>query len=266
MIQKFDPVSVAELYDDIADVYSSYYADYAGAVQKQGKDLSNIIRGHIDTKMPRVLDCSCGIGTQAIGMRLNGCVVSGCDISPKSIDQARQNAGKFGVEDIDFQVADMRHIIDLYPARSFDAVVSCGNSLAHLLEDSDMDSMLAGARKLLRTGGVFLSALTDHEDKEPRQENQFYDAHIKRTDDGQKTVNFQVWTWVKYPEIYICDDYTINDATGQPNAVLKKVSAPFRIWRREKLFALAEKHGFAGAAWLKPEDTGHHNPILCLKA
>lgn len=259
MTTVFDPKSVAKLYDDIADVYSSYYADYAAAVKKQGQDLAALI----PHKGGRVLDCSCGVGTQAIGLALQGFAVEGCDISPKSVEQAKRHAQQFGVPNLPFRAADMRGIGGLYPEASFDAVISCGNSLAHLLEQADIDAVLSGAFKLLKKGGVFLAALTDHEGKEPRREDQFYDPHIKRGEGGLKTVNYQVWTWLRHGETYVCDDYTVMDEAGG-GATVKKVSAPFRIWRRAHLFDLAAAQGFASCEWLLPAETGHHNPILRL--
>ncbi len=259
----FDPKATAKLYDDIADVYSSYYADYAAAVKKQGEDLARIIRARVSVEKPRVLDCSCGIGTQAVGLALQGCVVEGCDISPKSVAQAERHAAQFGVSGLPLRAADMRQIGSLYPENSYDAVISCGNSLAHLLEQSDIEAVLSGARKLLKKGGVFLAALTDHEDREPRREDQFHDPHIKR-DGALKTANYQIWTWLKPGETYVCDDYTVIDTAD--GTTVKKVSAPFRIWKRAQLFDLAKTQGFADAAWLLPAKTGHHNPILCLTA
>lgn len=259
----FDPKATAKLYDDIADVYSSYYADYAAAVKKQGQDLAAVIRARVNAEKPHVLDCSCGVGTQAIGLALQGFAVAGCDISPKSVEQAERHAAQFGVKGLPFRAADMRDIGTLYAEASFDAVISCGNSLAHLLEQADIEAVLSGAHKILKKGGVFLAALTDHEGKEPRREDQFYDPHIKRGDDGLKTLNYQVWTWIRHDETYVCDDYTVMDEKGG-GAAVKKVSAPFRIWKRAQLFELATAQGFSSCEWLLPAETGHHNPILRL--
>lgn len=261
----FDPQAVAQLYDDIADVYASYYTDYDAAVRKQGADLAAVIRTHGKADAMRVLDCSCGIGTQAIGLALAGLKPDACDISPKSIAEAKANAAKYATP-IDFAVCDMRRLKESpFAQNRYDAVISCGNSLAHLLAQEDIEHVFTAAYDLLESGGVFLAALTDHENKEPRSEQQFYDPHIKRHSDGRKTMNFQVWTWVKPGEIYICDDYTLTDHSAGSDIDAKKVSAPFRIWPRAQLFALGAKAGFTAQNWLTPDMTGHHNPILCLK-
>lgn len=257
---KFDSAAIAFLYDEIADVYADYYEDYDSAVKKQGADLSKILKDTFKIQpSAKVLDCSCGIGTQAIGLALNGFSVTGCDISPKSIDQARQNASRFKVP-AEFKVADMRQLASIYAGKSFDAVISCGNALAHILDQADIESILTGAQSLLAPGGVFMAAMTDHEKDDIRQEHLFYDAHVKRRRDS-KTMNFQVWTWIKPGESYICDDYTVIDQGD--NVTTRKVSAPFRIWRRAKLFEIATALGYKECHWLLAKDTGHHNPIFC---
>lgn len=258
--QKFNPVAVAKLYDDIADVYAGYYTDYDAAVRKQGHDLAGVLGRYNVAPGEHIFDCSCGIGTQAIGIALQGYKVSASDISPKSIEQAQSNARKFGV-DITLSTGDMRTSIK--PGHQFGAVISCGNSLAHLLEISDMEAVLSSAKAALKPGGVFLAALTDHENG-TREENKFYDPHVKSDSNG-RTINFQLWTWIKQGEIYICDDYTIVDEKSE-KPELKKVSATFRIWRKDYLFKLAHEIGFKHSDWLLPADTGHHNPIFCAVA
>jgi glycine/sarcosine N-methyltransferase len=260
----FNPEAVAALYDSIADVYANYYPDYEKAVRSQGSALAQVLRKHTSCSVERVLDCSCGIGTQAIGLALNGVAVDGCDISPQSIQQAERNAARFGVT-TEFRVKDMRTLGDgMYPSATYDAVISCGNSLAHLLEVNDLTRTLQGAQSLLKHGGIFCAALTDHENKEPRDEQQFYDAHVKRDGEQRKTINFQVWTWVTRGEIYICDDYTLIDGPSGSLNEAKRVTSPFRIWRKDYLFQMAESLGFSSAQWLLPAETEHHNPILVL--
>ena len=83
-----------------------------------------------------VLDCSCGIGTQAIGLALHGHRVHATDLSPVSVDCARRESIEFGV-DITFGVADFRKL-DETISDTFDAVISCDNSFAHCLNDDDL--------------------------------------------------------------------------------------------------------------------------------
>lgn len=256
---EYNADQIASLYDELAPVYADFYSDYDDAVRKQGKDLAKVLKQYGVDPESRVLDCSAGIGTQAIGLSRQGYLMSACDISPLSMEQAQQNAASFG-ENISLAVSDMRYLQSTYKGQSFDAVISCGNSLAHMLTDQDMDNVFSGVKTLFGEGkGVFLAALTDHENG-TREQGVFYDPHVKYERD-QKVINFQLWQWIEEGVTYICDDYTITDTGNE--AKTKKVSAPFRIWRKAHLFEIAKKHGFQSCDWITPDQSGHHNPIFC---
>ncbi len=257
---KYDPVAIATLYDDIAAIYADYYEDYNEAIRKQGADLAKVIQTQGIYNNAKILDCSCGIGTQAIGLALEGFNVSGCDISPGSIKKAEENA-KSKFVDIPFKTVDMRFLSKIYNER-FSVVLSCGNSIAHLLTDEDLKFFFESVKKTIEPGGIFLVALTDHE-KNIREEGVFYDPHVKEADDF-RTVNFQLWKWIVKGLVYICDDYTVLDY-GK-NQKIKKVSATFRIWHKKVLFSKAEEYGFSNCQWLLPQETGHHNPIFIAQA
>jgi hypothetical protein len=60
--------SVAHFYDELADDYHLIYSDWDASIRRQGDDLDALI----GQDRAAVLDCSCGIGTQAIGLALRG--------------------------------------------------------------------------------------------------------------------------------------------------------------------------------------------------
>jgi SAM-dependent methyltransferase len=260
----FDPAAVAKLYDDLAPIYADFYPDYPAAVAKQGKDLWGALSS-LRPQIKSVYDCSCGIGTQIIGIAQAGGLekVHGADISPASIEKARANADKFSVN-AEFSAGDMRQADKIFPGVTFDAVISCGNSLGHILSDGDATAVFSSIRTVLNTGGIALFALTDHE-REPRNETTLYDINVKRDGTGPKTVNFQVWTWLEPHKVYFCEDYTLSDTVGSPSAQLKKVSAPFRAWRRAELNDLARASGYARSSWIEATESGHHNPLFILE-
>jgi glycine/sarcosine N-methyltransferase len=64
--------STVEFYDGLAPVYHLVYGDrWDEAVERQGAALQRIIRAERPAAAD-VLDCSCGIGTQAIGLARRG--------------------------------------------------------------------------------------------------------------------------------------------------------------------------------------------------
>lgn len=83
-----------------------------------------------------LLDCSCGIGTQAIGLAKRGFTVTATDLSSVAIQRAKRESQSFGVE-IDFGVADFRSL-ETDVTGKFDIVLSADNALPHLISDDDL--------------------------------------------------------------------------------------------------------------------------------
>ena len=80
--------SVAHFYDELADDYHLIYADWEASIRRQGDALDALI----GQDRAVVLDCSCGIGTQAIGLALRGHRVTGTDLSPRAAARAAREA------------------------------------------------------------------------------------------------------------------------------------------------------------------------------
>jgi SAM-dependent methyltransferase len=95
-----------------------------------------------------VLDAPCGDGRLAIRLAAAGHTVTGVDLAPDEIEEARAAARRAGV-DARFLVGDLRAL----PATGrVDAVVSWGNSFGYLVP-ADTARSLAGMRAALRPGG-----------------------------------------------------------------------------------------------------------------
>lgn len=76
-------MQVVDFYDGFAADYHLVYGDdWESAVERHGEALARLIRG-LRPEALDVLDCSCGIGTQAIGLARRGYRVHGTDLSPR---------------------------------------------------------------------------------------------------------------------------------------------------------------------------------------
>jgi ubiquinone/menaquinone biosynthesis C-methylase UbiE len=60
--------SVQKFYDDLSQDYDLIFTDWHASVLLQGETLHNIIKAQIGKESAYILDCSCGIGTQSIGL------------------------------------------------------------------------------------------------------------------------------------------------------------------------------------------------------
>jgi SAM-dependent methyltransferase len=179
---------MTSFYDELTPLYHLIYQDWDASVRRQGEQLSAIIetewRAHLT-----LLDVSCGIGTQAIALAIRGYSVTASDISEREIARARQEAAARGV-DIAFSVCDMRQA-HTHHGTGFDVVVSCDNSLPHLLTDEDLLVALKQMLACLSVGGGCIITVRDYESEE-RGRNLIKPYGV-RTENGKRYLLFQVW-------------------------------------------------------------------------
>lgn len=244
-------------YDDLADDYHLNYADWHEAVPRQGRVLARLIRDRAgDTAARTVLDCSCGIGTQAIGLSLEGFDVTGTDLSRKSIDRARREAKAFSVT-VNWSVADSRTLGKNVPG-AFDVVLSCDNSLPHLLTDNDLRLALTHMNMKLDPGALMVIGIRDY-DALARERPRFTPPRdIDRF--GDRSLLFQLWDWTedgsRYETTLFVHEWIQVEWTSQTH------TATYRALKRDDLDRLAAEAGFDDIRWHFPDVTGHHQPLM----
>jgi SAM-dependent methyltransferase len=99
-----------------------------------------------------VLDCSCGLGFQAIVLREAGLRVHGSDRAPFAVERARELSREIG-NDIDFFVSRWDELPARTPLR-FDAVFC--DALSWLHSRDELVAAFRGLRGVLRPGGVLM--------------------------------------------------------------------------------------------------------------
>jgi SAM-dependent methyltransferase len=95
----------------------------------------------------RVLDVACGTGVVAITAARSGAKVSGLDLTPPLVEQARENAQLAGV-DVDFRQGDVEELP--YDVRTFDVVLSQFGHMFAPRPDVAISEML----RVLKPGGT----------------------------------------------------------------------------------------------------------------
>jgi glycine/sarcosine N-methyltransferase len=97
----------ADFYDELADDYHLIFADWDASITRQASVITSLLRDSHGLVSGAVLDASCGIGTQAIGLARAGFAVTATDISPASVERCGREAAARGL-DITTGVADLR--------------------------------------------------------------------------------------------------------------------------------------------------------------
>lgn len=179
---------VSRFYDELAPLYHLIFENWGDSVEWQGKTLAQVIRSRWPDHHA-LLDVSCGMGTQAIGLAAEGFRVNGSDLSVCAVARAREEAVKRG-QTIDFSICDMREAF-AHHGGGFDLVISCDNSVPHLLTDDDVGAALGQMFACLRPGGGCLLTIRDYA-KESRGRNIIKPIRAV-TRAGQRSIVFQVW-------------------------------------------------------------------------
>ena len=250
-------MNTQRFYDDLADDYHLNHADWSASVHRQGGVLDAVIRRHrVREDRLRLLDCSCGIGTQAIGLALRDYEVTGTDLSPRSIERAREEAARFGVK-IEFSVADMR-TLNTQLSGEFDVVISCDNSVSHLHGDGELLQSLAEMYERLSPEGILVVGIRDY-DGLIRERPRFTPPQIVNND-GLRSVLFQLWDWVDDGKRYVLTMFISKQTTS--GWTTSTHTTTYRALLRDELAQLARDAGFVDPEWHFPAETGHHQPLM----
>jgi len=105
-----------EFYDQLSPFYHLLYKDWEAGMVWQAEHLRDIIRAQWGEQVQSVLDVSCGIGTQSLGLARLGFQVTASDLSPHAIARAKKEAQVRNLT-VSFSVCDMR---EAYRTRPFE--------------------------------------------------------------------------------------------------------------------------------------------------
>ena len=252
--------SVKQFYDDLAAEYHCVYADWESAIARQSSALDRLIGRGSSASEPVVLDCSCGTGTQAIGLAQRGYEVFGSDLSPKAVARAESEAARRDLN-IRFAVADVRELEGAF-GRDFDVVISCDNSLPHLLTDEDLTLALRNIRNLLTDHGLFIASIRDYDRLLLEKPSSV--APILSGAPGEETITFQIWDWSEDADTYLLRFFIVDQQSGGWR--VKEIRTRYRAVRRQELDSALETAGFTEIAWHPPEQSGYHQPIVTARS
>jgi SAM-dependent methyltransferase len=186
-----------EFYDAIAEYYPYFYRNWETQLEREGLGLRALFR---NKGVERVLDASCGAGTQAVSMAQQGFEVVAADPSAGMMRKAQEIAEQYGVAgQMSFIRTDFLSLQETVSG-PFDAIVTKGNALPHLLLDDEIESALLVFYELLRPGGMLVIGMRDFgpfmEDR-PR----FIPGFINNDDPDYEFITFDIWEWEDGPPV-----------------------------------------------------------------
>jgi glycine/sarcosine N-methyltransferase len=240
-------------YDELAESFHLIFQDWEASMQYQADVLARLLPGPgPDTT---ILDCACGIGTQAIGLAMRGFRVEGSDPSPASIARAVREAAARKLSTV-FRVDDMRKLSTARP-NAYDAVIACDNAIPHLESDEEILGALSTMRDRLRSGGIILISLRDY--------GPLLAEHPAATpptfyrDGKHRRIVHQVWDWLD-DRRYVVHLFITRE--GDAGWETRHFTGLYRAVIPNDVAQLASRVGFSDCQVLTPQDTGYYQPIL----
>ena len=240
-------------YDNLATQYDKLFLDWNATTREQADILSSIFQEYGFSRNSHILDCACGIGTQAIGLASLGYDVTASDISDRELDEARIRAGKQGIK-IRFEHSDFCALSDTF-SEQFDIVMAMDNAPPHMLTSEALNAAVRSMVGQIKANGIFVASIRDYDSllisKPP-----YSPPYIHKTVAGQR-VSFQTWVWKG--DHYYLTQYIIDD---EETLQISKFSCEYRATRREELTRLLLSNGCHEVDWLFPEETKFYQPIV----
>ncbi|MGZ3651811.1 MAG: class I SAM-dependent methyltransferase [Bdellovibrionota bacterium] len=245
-----------EFYDKMAADYQLISTGWAGSSERQGEVIERLIRDALKRNGPfRILDCSCGVGTQAFGLARLGHAVTATDISPGAIKNAQAEKAKNGLP-VDFAVADMRSLENVNGP--FDAVLSFDNSMAHLTTEADLAFALSNVLSVLAPGGVFLASIRDYDLL--RKERPTGTMPRRIVDSLGERVYAQTWDWTEDGKSYDLRLFVLKRSGESWTA--RPLETRMRAYTRGEIATELEKTGFASSEWIFSDQSRYYQPVL----
>lgn len=251
--KKTDMDITQSFYNTMASKYDKLFFDWQATTHEQAVLLSEIFCENGFDFTSRILDCACGIGTQAIGLALLGYNITGSDISDGEIAEAKKRAAEQNAE-ICFMQADFCNLSKAFAER-FDIIIAMDNALPHMLSSLALERAVKSIINQIEHGGIFIASIRDY-DMLLKEKPAYSAPYIHKTDKGQR-VSFQTWEWDGYNYKFI--QYIIED---EKKLEISKFECEYRAVCREELTNLLLSNGCSEVIWKLPEETGFYQPIL----
>jgi glycine/sarcosine N-methyltransferase len=233
------------------------FEDWQRAIERQAGVLNPLLAAQLPGRPLKILDCACGIGTQAIGFAGCGHKVTASDLSQAAVTRARHEAESRGL-DISFFVSDMTSLAEV-AGDDFDVVAAMDNALPHLSSEQVNRAVRAMGSKL-GPNGRFIASIRDYDaliaQRPAMQPPAFYGRK------GERRIVHQVWDWIDSAR-YVVHLYITAESGG--TWTTHHFASEYRCILRRELTDELESAGFRDVQWLMPDESGYYQPIVLAK-
>ncbi|WP_138432167.1 class I SAM-dependent methyltransferase [Fodinibius saliphilus] len=151
---------------------------YANRDEEEARQLISFLEEKfLHNECSTILDLGCGRGRHSIDLAQKGYRVKGIDLSPQAIETAMEKAEELELDNVSFEVGDMREPLD----QTFDAVVNLFTTFGYFEHDDENASVLDSVVKMLNPDGLFvldyLNAEKVKREYRPEDQGEFHNIH-----------------------------------------------------------------------------------------
>lgn len=146
-----------DFYGDLAHDYEWLFPDETvGGFGGTSPGSTALLEAAVKTLGPGnpVLDCACGIGSDAMALARRGLVVTACDGSQAMVAETRRRSERYGIA-MTVSRSQWQELPNRVPG-PFGLVLCLGNSIVHTETRSNRVAALAGMRKVLSPAGTLI--------------------------------------------------------------------------------------------------------------
>jgi SAM-dependent methyltransferase len=115
------------------------------------------------------IDLGAGFGLHSVPLAERGYAVTAIDSCKSLLDELRLRAPSLPIDAVVGEISAFRS----YVQQPVDVVLCMGDTLTHLPDFADVDSLLDGAADVLRSGGVFAATFRDYASRPLRGDDRF---------------------------------------------------------------------------------------------
>ncbi len=245
---------VLSFYEPLADHYHLIFDDWDKAIEQQARILNPLLAAQGCGHPLKILDCACGIGTQALGFASFGHRVVASDLSRAAVNRAMREAEIRGLN-ISFHVSDITSMKEIADC-DFDVVAALDNVLPHLTSEQLVCAIRAVGSKL-KSDGLFIASIRDYDSlvlqRPTMQQPAFYGA------EGRRRIIHQVWDWIDEAR-YTLHLFITNQS--DPAWTSHHFVSEYRALQRSELSGVLQLAGFRDVRWLMPAESGFYQPLV----
>ncbi|MFJ8114236.1 class I SAM-dependent methyltransferase [Streptomyces sp. NPDC096132] len=253
-------LDVRDFYDSLADDYHLMFRDWWASAQDEAATVDALLRSLGVEPPAAILDCTCGIGTQAVPLCTHGYQVVGSDLSERAVARAAAEARAHGIR-LPLLVADVREVADAVDRR-FDAVISFDNALPHLVTDDGLLRALRSIRRTLTPGGVFLASTRDYDALLADRVRGVTPVLLER--DGVRVIAGQAWEWADDRRTMKIHLFLMREEQSGWTTDMR--STVYRALLREEFTRALADSGFGEVRWYSEADSGYYQPVVAARA